>query len=163
MPESDYISGEEAAALIGVSKRTVERWATDATKNLHVSHAPGGKQLYLRADVERLADEYQAGEAARARAAQFSPQTKAQAEIMSEATIQHIADLERQLFAASHEIGRLTGVLEQQRLLTDDALDARRQLADAEARAGHLEQEAERLREELEQARRPWYKRLFGG
>lgn len=167
MPDSDYISGEEAAALIGVSKRTVERWANDAAKDLHVSHAPGGKQLYLRVDVERLANEHQAGEAARARAAQFTPQRPAEIVPAGE-MLDYLRDrdsqierLNQQLISAAAQIGSLQTQLEQ-RLLPADEQHIRQALAEAEARAGVLEQEAEQLREELERARRPWWRRLLG-
>ena len=61
MTDPDLVATVEAAAIIGVERSTLSRWAENA-RLLPAMRLPGknGAALYRRTDVQRVADEYAA-------------------------------------------------------------------------------------------------------
>ena len=58
MSDNDYIPGQQAADLLQVSERTVQRYATGDNRRIRSRKYTGSKKLfYHRGDVETLADE----------------------------------------------------------------------------------------------------------
>ena len=119
MSEEDYIPGPEAAELLQVSERTVQRYATGNNRRIRSRKYTGSKKLfYLREDVERLADELGV-----ARTAETISRPKAQmmpaGEMLSylRERDQELRDAQRALSAAMAEIGQNRAQLEQRRML----------------------------------------------
>lgn len=154
-----YIQVEDVASILGVSLRQATRYAKKVR-----TQQDGRRILYHRADVEKLSQE---------RDAKHDRPLAIRTEVMPPG---QIADLLKESQARneqlSHDVGRLTGLLEAQQQRTQLAEQAQRQLAldtdetrrhvvELETRAKTAEAEAERLRAELEQARRSWWRRLF--
>lgn len=52
MADHGYLNGREAAALLGVSTRTVTRWAREG--RIATKRTPGGQRRFARHDVELL-------------------------------------------------------------------------------------------------------------
>ena len=62
----------------------------------------------------------------------------------------------------SRYVGSLEAQLAMKQNVLEDEQALRQQLADAQARATVLEAEAERLRKQIEESTKPWWKKLFG-
>ena len=119
MSEEDYISGQEAADLLQVSERTVQRYATGANRRIRSRKYTGSKKLfYHRADVEALADDLGV-----ARTVETVSRPKVQmmpaGEMLSylRERDQELKDTQRALSAAMAEIGQSRAQLEQRRML----------------------------------------------
>lgn len=119
MSENDYISGQEAADILQVSERTVQRYATGSDRRIRSRKYTGSKKLYyLRSDVEALASEL-----GLARTAETVSRPKA--EMMPAGEMlnylrerdQELKEAQRALAAAMAEIGQGRAQLEQRRLL----------------------------------------------
>jgi len=149
MPDTahEWITRAEASRILGVSERSVDRWA--AKQRISTQDRPGNRgKLYSRADVERLANEMGGGGGAR-------PSTTAPDILPASELLQALTETQDKLNRAMLEIGRLQGQLEaQQRLLT--AHDADRQRLTA------VEEERDALKHNLAQVQDPpsWWQRL---
>lgn len=139
---ADFYTSEQAARILGRSARRVQQLAAEG--ELEGERAGRGWRIYQHS-VHAYLEEYGAGKRGASKAVERPQEAREWAD--------RVADLERQL-------GRLEGRLE----LTaraESTLQAERDRLIAD-----LDRERERaalLELELAQARRPWYKRLFGG
>jgi hypothetical protein len=144
----EWLPVEEAAAILHVTVRQVNRYGQGDEPKLRTRKA-GQRTLYYRHDVEQFARE---------RGAEYVPETEPKqpgAELMPPGEMfDLIREMQDRLMAASRRVGELEGLL-QMRLLPEDAEELRRRLAVAEA-------ERDVLKREVEQRRKPWWKRLLG-
>lgn len=117
--DTDYIPGQEAADILQVSERTVQRYATGSNRRIRSRKYTGSKKLYyLRSDVEALADEL-----GLARSAETVSRPKV--EMMPAGEMlnylrerdQELKEAQRALAAAMAEIGQGRAQLEQRRML----------------------------------------------
>jgi excisionase family DNA binding protein len=53
---TDLLSSQEAAALLGTTKRTINRWADSGRLPYHSKHPGNGAYLFTRAAVHDLHD-----------------------------------------------------------------------------------------------------------
>jgi predicted FMN-binding regulatory protein PaiB len=140
--DDDYIPVELAAKRLRLSIRQATRYAE------RVRHKRVGRRIfYHKEDIETLAGELNTEDREPA---------PPRAEMMPAGDVlQTFERQQAQLVAMSHEIGRLTGMLDQQRLLTEDMERVRQRLQAVEA-------ERDRLQRELAaQQQRPWWRRLL--
>jgi hypothetical protein len=143
-PDERYISLEDAQKILRVTVRQVHRHVADG----RIRSRKAGRHTQLAAaDVEALAE--QLGSAQRKPAVQ-------EGEVLAENTevMRYLREKDQHIMMLSRRVGELEGLL-QVRMLPEDEAALRQELADARA-------ETERFRQELEQARRPWWKRLLG-
>lgn len=143
----EYITVEDAADILQVGIRMVNRYGNGPNARLRTRRA-GRRILYNKADVRQLAADLGVLDQAR-------PQRPKTELVPVGDVLDHMAQMQQQLNQAMLEVGRLQGMLEQQKLLTADADELRQRLAAAEGARNALQ-------EELERRSRPWWKRLFG-
>lgn len=126
--DDDYIPVERVAERLRLSIRQATRYAEK------VRHKRVGRRIfYHREDVETLASELNTEE-------REPPPPRAEMMPAGE-VLQTFERQQAQLVAMSHEIGRLTGILEQQRLITEDIDRVRQRLAEVEAERDRLQRE----------------------
>lgn len=150
-PDEEYISVEEARKVLRVSARQVQRHAAAG----RVRSRQEGRRLLVHAgDVKRLAQEL---------GAESRPTPAHEGELVPDSGefMAYVRDLQSQLLVMTRRVGELEGQLGSRLLPVDEAM-LRQELVEAQRRAQELEEEAERLRTELEQAQRPWWRRLRG-
>ncbi len=135
--EEQYISVEEAADILKVSTRMVNKYGHE--EKIQTRKA-GKRILYLRSDVEALAEELGVD----MRPAPREPKMDL---VPAGEMLEYLRErdnrneqLQAQLVAAAAEIGALRERLEQQKVLTEDNTA---------------------LRERIAYLERPWWKRLF--
>jgi uncharacterized protein YdcH (DUF465 family) len=168
--EYQYIPVEEAAEILKMSPRMVNKYGNDGRI---VVRKAGRRVLYLRTDVEALAEEL----AVDLRPPPKEPRTDL---VPAGEMLEYIRDrdrrneeLQNQIVAAAAEISRLRTELEHRDKLLEDREGLQQRIAEIEQDRNELmqqlvtEQDArinliEQLRA-LEQAPAlPWWKRLFG-
>ncbi len=147
---SDWIGGAEAALILKLSPRMVQRYAVEHQRL--ESRKVGHKRLYRRADVIRLAAEL---------GSEDRPQLPVPAELVPIGELGGIIERQAaQIAQLSHELGRTQGRLE----AMQQALEA------AERRAVYAEEQVKLLmapKDEpdpeppAEPDRRPWWRRLL--
>lgn len=159
MADEEYITVEDAAEILRLSVRMVNRYGNGPNPRLRTRRA-GTRVLYHRGDVDALANDMNA---------RFKPRPRQpKAELLPPGEVlayirerdQQLADAQNQLTRAMHEIGRLQGMLEQ-RLLPDDERNLRQALATVEQQRDELRQALEQAQLELKQAQSPkrrWWK-----
>ncbi len=143
--EEDYIEVDEAAQILRITPRQVNRYGNDG--RIRTKRA-GRRVFYLRTDVEALAEELDVDH----RPSPKSPK----AELVPVGEMleylrdrdQKVDELQGKLVAAAAEVGRLTGIIEQQKQLMEDR--------------DNLLQRITQLEAQLVDAQRPWYKKWFG-
>ena len=151
MTDDEYIPVEEVAAMLGVKIRQAARYGERVRTKM-----VGRRMIYHRGDVQAIADERAAQQAAATRGEPYKAHVSSQprADIVPASELLNmVSDLQNKLLVMSHRVGELEGQL-QQRLLPDEAAHLRETLA-------ALEAERDTLRAELERMRRPWWKRLL--
>ena len=156
---SVYIPVEDVAELLGVSKRQATRYAEKVR-----TQQDGRRIMYHRGDVERLAQE---------RDVKHDRPLAVHTEVIPPGRLLDIITQQQQdNMRISRENGELGERLkaeqqradqaeQSQRQLLEDKDETSRQMSLAQTRADAAETEAERLRGELEQARRSWWRRFF--
>jgi hypothetical protein len=120
--ETDWLSGQEAAALLQMSERSVQRYASGATARIRTRKRTGSKRFYYyRPDVENLAAEMVR------RPPPLPPEQKVEL-LPAGATLDYLRardeelrDAQRQLQAAALELGQARAEL-QRRQLVDEQL-----------------------------------------
>ncbi len=142
--EDEEYTVAQAAEALRVTPRQVQRHAANGRVR---SRHEGRRLLLHRGDVDALAREL---------GAEHRPDPPQEGEIVAEVgpVMDYVRELTGQLLMMSRRVGELEGQL-QNRLLPADEANLRQELAAYEARVKALE-------EELERARRPWWRRLFG-
>src|SRR3712207_3052072 len=129
--DNEYIRPSDAARLVGLHQRTIERWGNAGEIRTKDNPRRRGAKLYHRGDVLRLAATVPTSEQAASDAAPPAPSTELvpMGEVLS-----HIRQLEVELSQAMHEAGRLRGQLEAQTKLLEaaDVSEQRRIEAEAE-------------------------------
>jgi hypothetical protein len=144
----EYITVEQVASTLRVSVRHAARYAERVR-----TQKAGKRILFHRGDIEALADEL---------GAQHKPAIPQPAELVPLGEMMQTFERQQaQIAALSHEVGRLQGILEQQRLLTEDANEVRRRLIEVETQRDMLQQELDRIKSEQEQPKPSWWRRLF--
>ncbi len=136
---------EEAAHVLQLGPRMVNRYGLPPYNKLRTMRK-GRRVLYHRDDVHALAEELLA--------IRVPDPKPPKAELATRELETRITELQQALFAASNEIGRLNGVLEQQRLLTDETNSTRQRLAELEverARYQAIADERDFLRQQLQE------------
>jgi hypothetical protein len=143
----EWLTVREAAGRLGRSTRQTHRYAQGDAPRIR-TRRKGTRILFHAADVAALAGELaeldDTPPASPAEATQLLPPGE---------TLALIRDIQDRLMFASRRVGELEAQLSQ-RLLPEDADELR-------TRAAAAERENDRLRAELAQARRPWWKRLL--
>ncbi len=146
----EYIPVKEAAAILRVSERQVQKHAASGRVQ---SRTEGRRLLLLREDVEKLAEELGSDHKKEpVMSAELVPDT---GEFMD-----FVRDLQHQLLVTTRRVGVLEGQLEL-RALPEDLESLREQVAELRVTTRIVEEERDRLREELEQKQKAWWKRLF--
>ncbi len=151
---NEWLTVEEAADRLQVSIRQANRYGNRSGNGdepeLRTQKA-GKRTLYLREDVEALADKL--GVAYKPRPPHESTALVQPSELLDyvRERDQRVEQMTQQLMAASHRIGELETLL-QQRLLPEDAEELRKHVV-------ALEVERDFLRAQIKQ---PWWKRLLG-
>ncbi len=154
-PEAHWIPVEDVADILQVTTRQAHRYSESGRIR---TRKAGRRVMFHKEDVESLAADLGV-------LAQPRPQ-RPRADIVPAGEMldylrerdRRLEELQQQLTSAAAEVGRLTGLLEGQRSLLEDAEGVRRRLAEIEA-------ERDQLRAELEAARAtqlPWWRRLLG-
>ena len=134
-----YITPERAAQQLGVSERTIYRYAETGQIRTRKS---GRRTMFHAGDVEQLAGDMQEQ--------RRGPDPDA------------VQRLQGELQQATYRIGYLEAQL-QQRLLPDHARQIQDELATAKAERDLLRQQQEQLHQQLAQARAPWRTWLLVG
>ncbi len=141
----EWMTVEEAAHVLQLGSRMVNRYGLPPYNKLRTLRK-GRRVLYHRDDVQSLAEELTA--------VRLPDPKPPKAELATRELESRITELQQALYAASNEIGRLNGVLEQQRLLTDDANALRNRVAQLEAERARyeaIENERDFLRQQLQE------------
>ncbi len=139
----DYISVKEAAVLLRVSERQVQKHAASGRVG---SRTEGRRLFVLKVDVEKLAEEV---------GAHLREEPAKDGEMVVEQTgefLNFIREQQSQISILSHRVGELEG---QTKLLA-----APDEVANIREENIRLKVENEQLRLSLAQ-RRPWYARVF--
>ena len=150
---NEYIPVEEAAILLRLSPRMVNNYGKPPYSRIKTKRA-GRRILYSKPDVLALAEQLGADN-------QPPEPHKTQLVPIGE-MLEYLNQTQKQLNQAMLEVGRLQGLLDNQRQIAQDANELRQQLAAAEATREAQQQELQALRSELDRYRRPWWKRLIG-
>ena len=146
----EYITVEQVASTLRVSVRHAARYAERVR-----TQKAGKRILFHRGDIEALADEL---------GAQNKPAIPQPAELVPLGEMMQTFERQQaQIAALSHEVGRLQGILEQQKLLTEDVQEVHRKLVKTEQERDRLRQELAQVRGELDKVQKTWWKRLLDG
>lgn len=156
----DWITVEEAAAILRRSTRQVHRLASE--ENRIRTEKVSYRKLFYRPDVERLAVELRSADA---------PPPKPRQELVIPSDMldylrekdQQIAQTQTQLQQAMLTIGKLQAEVER-RVLPEDVEQLRAQLAQMETERAALQEQLAAAQAAQEEAARPlpWWRRLFG-
>ena len=143
---ADYITVDEAAAILRLTHRQVNRYGSDGRIG---TRKVGRRVLYLRTDVEALAEELDVENrpAPKQAKAELIPMGD-MLEYLRERD-QRIEELQRQVLAAAVELTRAQSQLEQQKQLAEDRDVLLKRIAELET------QQAQK------RPRWGWVKRLF--
>jgi hypothetical protein len=124
--ESLWMRGEDAAAALGISERSIQRYAGEGRGKIRVRKYQGSKRYwYLRADVERLAEEMRPG-----KRPPDVPRPPRQEMVPAGQMLEYLRqrdeelrEAQHQLQAAALELGQARAEL-QRRALVDEQLQA---------------------------------------
>lgn len=118
--ETEWLSGQEAARILQMSERSVQRYASGAVARLRTRKKTGSKRFYYyRADVENLANEM-------TRRPPPLPAEQRPSEIVEGFTLgylrqrdEELRDAQRQLQAAALELGQARAELSRRQLVDE--------------------------------------------
>jgi chromosome segregation ATPase len=160
-----WIPVEDAAEILQVTTRQAHRYGEGPNARIRTRKA-GRRVMFHQEDVEALAADL--GVLSQPRPQRQRADLVPTGEMLDyiRERDRQLLDLQQQLNSAYAEAGRLTGLLEAQRSLLEDADGIRRRLAEIEAERDQLRSDLEAQRAELEAERalqQPWWRKLFGG
>ena len=148
--EDVYIPVEEVAALLGVTIRSANRYATKVR-----TQRAGQRILYHLDDIKEIARTRGIEQEAREKGTSYKPPPKHPSTDLLPAgeLLAALTDTQRRLEQAVLEVGRLQGRLEAQPRLFEDYQVAQQRISELEA-------EVKRLKREAAEQSRPWWRRL---
>ncbi len=141
----DYIAAQEAAEILRLSRRQVNRYGHDGRiRTMHL----GRRVLYHRADCEALATELDV-------AGRPKPSHQMKVEVIEPGeALEYIAELTDKLNQAYRRIGQLESTVQSQQRLLGDTEAMQRRAETAEQARLDLEQERDTLHQALEDTQR---------
>jgi hypothetical protein len=158
--DDDYISAGDAADLLGVTERQVNRYGLGDPPKLR-TRRNGRRVFYLRSDVLALSETLNAGRP--------RPGPRPKTEVMPVGQVLDylrekdaaLAQRERELLQLAAELGAVKQELGNKAALIDHANTQQQRL---ETAIEELRAERDELKRRLEEAQqqRPWWKRLLG-
>ncbi len=151
----EFIAVETAADILKMTPRQVNRYGNE--RRIRIRRA-GRRVLYLRDDVESLADEL--GVALR-------PNPRPKTDLVPAGQMldyirerdRRLDEMQAQLLSAAAEIGRLNGLLEQQRLLGAANEDLKQQNEALIQRVRDLEAQMEQVQQQAQKDEKPQRRR----